>query len=130
VSAAYLLDTHIALLALSTPERLSSSIRSVVKRGPNVLSVISYWEVVLKSAKGKLDVGNPLAWWRVALDDLSATPLPLRPDHIAEVHALPSIHQHPFDRALIAQAAVEGLTLVSVDQAVRAYGGERIRILH
>jgi PIN domain nuclease of toxin-antitoxin system len=129
VSVAYLLDTHVALLALAAPEKLSSSIRSAVKRGPNVLSVITYWEVVLKSAKGKLDVGNPLAWWRVALDDLNATSLPLRPDHIAEVHALPPIHQDPFDRALIAQAAVEGFTLVSADQAVGAYAGERVRIL-
>ena len=69
--------------------------RSAVKRGPNVLSVITYWEVVLKSAKGKLDVGDPLAWWRAALDDLKATSLPLRPDHIAEIHVLPPIRLYP-----------------------------------
>jgi PIN domain nuclease of toxin-antitoxin system len=129
VSAAYLLDTHIALLAMAAPERLSSSIRSAVKRGPNVLSVITYWEVVLKSAKGKLDVGDPLAWWKTALEDLRATSLPLRPDHIAEVHALPPIHQDPFDRALIGQATVEGFTLVTADEAMGSYAGERFRIL-
>jgi PIN domain nuclease of toxin-antitoxin system len=129
VSAGYLLDTHIAILATAAPERLSSSIRSAVKRGPNVLSVITYWEVVLKSAKGKLDVGDPLAWWRMALEDLGATSLPLRPDHVAEVYSLAPTHQDPFDRALIAQAIVEGLTLATADEAMRSYAGERLRIL-
>ena len=129
MSASYLLDTHIALLAMAAPERLSSSIRSAVKRGPNVLSVITYWEVVLKSAKGKLDVGDPLVWWKTALEDLRATSLPLRPDHIAEVHALPPIHQDPFDRALIAQATVEGFTLVTADEAMGSYAGGRFRVL-
>jgi PIN domain nuclease of toxin-antitoxin system len=99
----YLLDTSIALLGLASPERISPDIRLAVEGGPVYLSVISYWEVLLKSMKGKLDVGAPRVWWPDAFDTLTAKPLPLRPDHIAEVYNLGPIHQDPFDRALIAQ---------------------------
>ena len=68
------------------------------------MSVVSFWEVLLKSMKGKLDVGDPRTWWEEALEQLAATALVLRPEHIAEVYALPNIHRDPFDRVLIAQA--------------------------
>ena len=74
----YLLDTHIAIWALDTPELLTASARKAVLAGPNVLSMISYWEVMLKSMKGTLDVGDPRSWWFDALDQLAATPLLLR----------------------------------------------------
>jgi len=48
---------------------------------------------MLKSMKGTLDVGDPRAWWFDALDQLAATPLLLRPQHIAGVYALPPIHK-------------------------------------
>jgi PIN domain nuclease of toxin-antitoxin system len=55
----YLLDTNAALIALADPGRLSRAARKAILTGPNVLSVVSYWEVVLKSMKGNLDVGAP-----------------------------------------------------------------------
>ena len=125
----YLLDTNVALLALEAPERLSRAGRAAVKSGPNVLSVISYWEVILKSAKGKLDVGNPAAWWETALSDFAATAMPLRPVHVAEIHGLPFIHRDPFDRALIAQATVEDLVLVTTDEEIMRYASERLRVI-
>ena len=70
-----LLDTNVALFALSDPDRLLDPLREAILGGPNVLSVISYWEVVLKVMKGALDVGDPRRWWADALDQLSATPL-------------------------------------------------------
>jgi len=94
-----------------------------------VLSVISYWEVILKSAKGKLDVGDPRVWWETVLDDLAATALPLRQAHIAGIHGLPAIHQDPFDRALIAQATVEDLVLVTADAEIPLYASERLRVI-
>lgn len=110
----YLLDTSVALLGLASPERIPPDVRLAIEGGPVYLSVISYWEVLLKSMKGKLEVGDPRAWWPDALDKLTATPLPLRPDHISEVFNLAPIHQDPFDRVLIAQARIEDLTLVSL----------------
>ena len=51
-------------------------------RGPNYFNVVSFWEIVLKSMKGKLVVGEPRSWWEDTLHDLAATPLTLRPEHL------------------------------------------------
>ena len=84
---------------------------------------------MLKSMKGNLDVGDPRAWWLDTLDQLAATPLPLRPDHIAGLHALLPIHADPFDRVLIAQAMLEGLAFVTTDLTVQLYGSAGLRII-
>jgi PIN domain nuclease of toxin-antitoxin system len=124
-----LLDTHIAIWALNTPQLLTAPARKAVLAGPNFLSVISYWEVVLKSMKGTMDVGDPRLWWLEALEQLVATPLALQPRHIAGVCALPPIHKDPFDRVLIAQAMAEALTLVSRDGAVARYASTGLRVI-
>jgi PIN domain nuclease of toxin-antitoxin system len=121
----YLLDTNAALIALTDPDRL----RAAVLGGPNVLSVVSYWEVLLKSMKGNLNVGDPRAWWRDALDQLAATPLALRPDHVAELYSLAPHHKDPFDRILIAQAMAEELELVTTDVEIPRYASARLRVV-
>jgi PIN domain nuclease of toxin-antitoxin system len=125
----YLLDTHTTLWALDRPEALGSSVRNAVSSGPNVLSVVSYWEVVIKSMKGNLDIGDPRLWWQEALQQLAATVLLLRPDHIAAIYGLAPIHKDPFDRMLIAQATVEGLALVSSDGEIARYASKSLRIV-
>jgi len=125
----YLLDTNIILLAMAAPARLSTDEWAAIDSGPNVLSVISHWEVVLKSARGKLDVGDPRAWWEVALSDFAATVMPLRPVHVAGIHGLPAIHHDPFDRALAAQATVENPALVATDGEIPQYASERLRVI-
>ncbi len=124
-----MLDTHTAIWALDTPELLTASARKAVLAGPNVLSMVSYWEVMLKSMKGKLDVSDPRAWWFDALDQLAATPLLLRPQHVAGVYALPPIHKDPFDRMLIAQATAEGLALVTTDGEIARYASKILRVV-
>lgn len=125
----YLLDTNFALFSLAEPDRIPARVRRTVESGVVYLSVISYWEVLLKSMKGKLEVGDVRAWWSEALETLAATALPLRPEHITAINGLASIHQDPFDRALIAQAAVEELTLVTTDAEIPKYASERVRTL-
>jgi PIN domain nuclease of toxin-antitoxin system len=125
----YLLDTNIALLAVSTPERLSSQVRAAIEQGPAFLSVIAYWEVTLQIRKGILDVGDPRQWWRETLDSLVLTPLSYRPEHVAAALQLPPIHQDPFDRALLAQAAAEDLTLLTIDRTLDEYASETLRVL-
>ncbi|MBV8731394.1 MAG: type II toxin-antitoxin system VapC family toxin [Acidobacteriia bacterium] len=124
----YLLDTNFALVGLAEPQRIPASLRAAVDTGAVFLSVLSYWEVLLKSMKGKLVVGDPRLWWSDALDRLAATPLPLRPDHVDAIRDLPAIHQDPFDRALIAQATVEGLTLATLDRDIPKYASERFKV--
>jgi PIN domain nuclease of toxin-antitoxin system len=91
--------------------------------------VVSYWEVLLKSLQGSLQVGDPRTWWLDALDQLAATSLTLRPEHIAEAYTLPPFHKDPFDRVLIAQAAVEELRLVTTDRQIRDYASARLRVI-
>lgn len=125
----YLLDTNTALLALTNPARLSRRVRKAALTGPNHLSVVVYWEVLLKTMKGALDVGDPRTWWLDALEQLAATPLVLRPEHVSEVSALLPLHKDPFDRVLIAQAMAEGLTLLTTDGEVPRYASDRFRVI-
>jgi PIN domain nuclease of toxin-antitoxin system len=124
-----LLDTNVVLIALAEPEKLTSAVRSAVLRGPNIVSAVTFWEVTLKASRGKLDVGDPRVWWATALADLGATPLPLRPEHVAELQSVPQLHNDPFDRALIAQAICEELALVTTDGELPRYASERLRVI-
>ena len=126
----FLLDTHTALWALESPEKLTPAATTAISAGPNSLSVVSYWEVMVKSMKGTLDVGDPRLWWREALEQLNASALPLRPEHVAGVYALAPIHKDSFDRVLIAQATVEKLTLVTADAEVARYASLGLRMVH
>jgi PIN domain nuclease of toxin-antitoxin system len=125
----YLLDTNVTLLALTKPSDLRSPVRRAIAAGPNVLSAVVYWEVMLKAMKGLLDIDDPRTWWRDTLEQLAATALVIRPEHIAELFGLPPVHKYPFDRMLIAQSAVEGLTLVTSDRDVRRYASNRVRVV-
>ena len=125
----YLLDTSVAILAVDTPERLSTPVRAALDQGPRFLSVISYWEVVIKAMKGNLDVGDPRVWWQETIEALALLPVLFRPEHIAAVYPLPAIHQDPFDRALIAQAMVEELALLTADETISQYASQRLRVI-
>jgi PIN domain nuclease of toxin-antitoxin system len=123
-----LLDTNAALRALTRPSSLTRELRRAIETGPNVLSTVAYWEIVLKTMKGLLEVDDLRTWWPDALHQLAATPLVLRSEHVTELQTLPPIHKDPFDRMLIAQAAVEGLTLLTTDRELKPYASNRVRI--
>lgn len=125
----YLRDTNVMLIALTDAARLPAKVKRVLLRGPNVLSVISYWEVLLKRMKGTLRVGDPRSWWQDAMEQLAGTPLALRPDHVSEIFTLPPIHKDPFGRVLIAQAAVEDFDLVTLDAEIPRYASARLRVI-
>jgi PIN domain nuclease of toxin-antitoxin system len=84
---------------------------------------------MLKNVKGSLRVGDPRVWWREALEQLAATSLPVRAEHIGGLHDLPAIHSDPFDRVLIAQATVENMTLVVADSEIPQYASEHLRVV-
>jgi PIN domain nuclease of toxin-antitoxin system len=117
----HLLDTSTLLWALAEPERLSTRARRLVEAGENVVSVASYWEVVIKAQKGLLSISDLATWWRQATEHTSARVLHIRPAHITALAALPMLHKDPFDRLLIAQAKAEGLGLVTNDGPIGEY---------
>ena len=75
---------------------------------------------MIKSRLGKLDVGEPRLWWSDTLDALQLTPLPFRPEHVDEIRDLGAHHGDPFDRALIAVAIAEELSLLTADKGIKA----------
>lgn len=74
-------------------------------------------------------MGETRAWWRESLDALQLTPLLYRTEHIEEIRGLPAHHSDPFDRALIAVAISEEMTMLSLDAGMRAYEGKRFRVI-
>ena len=116
-----LLDTHVALWALSDPGRLGSDIQQLLIDPVNAayVSAASVWEVEIKRALGKLIAPDDFA---VECLERGFDELPIRFDHAARAGALPLLHTDPFDRMLVAQALEEDLTVVSVDRAFGAYG--------
>ena len=124
--SAHLLDTSTLLWALGEPERLSAKARRLVEAGENVVSVASYWEVVLKTQKGLLSISDLASWWRQATELTVARVLHIRPSHITSLAALPMLHKDPFDRILMAQAKAEHLGLVTNDTPIRTYSVQTI----
>ena len=120
-NAAHLLDTSTLVWALAEPERLSVKARRHVESGENVVSVASYWEVLIKAQKGLLSISDLTTWWRQATELTSARILHIRPTHITALSGLPMLHKDPFDRILIAQAKAEGLVLVTNDGSISEY---------
>jgi PIN domain nuclease of toxin-antitoxin system len=92
-----------------------------VEAGENVVSVASYWEVVIKTQKGLLTISDLATWWRRATELSAARVLQIRASHITALAALPILHKDPFDRILIAQAKAEGLALVTNDPSIGEY---------
>jgi len=119
--SAHLLDTSALLWALGEPERLSAKARRLVDAGENVVSVASYWEVVIKTQKSLLSISDLPTWWRRATELTRARVLNIRASHISALAALPMLHKDPFDRILIAQAMAEGLGLVTNDGPIGEY---------
>ena len=121
-----LLDTHVALWALISPEMLPGRVRELIAEPANAVhvSAASVWEIAIKFSLGR-DSAPPFSgreavgYFREAgylLLDISAA-------HAAAVEDLPPLHADPFDRLLVAQARVEPLHLVTQDRRVAAYGG-------
>src|SRR4051794_4636130 len=112
-----LLDTHVLVWWDSDPSRLSVTALTALVDPTNeiMLSVASAWEIVIKSALGKLELRLPLEEILRQQQLNGLTLLPISLDHVLAVEHLPSLHKDPFDRVLIAQATVESATLISAD---------------
>jgi PIN domain nuclease of toxin-antitoxin system len=119
-----LLDTHVFLWYISADPRLPVALRDAIRDPVNevYLSAASVWEAVIKYALGKLPLPEPAASYLPRQRDTHhIKTLPIEEGALAHLAGLPPLHRDPFDRVLIAQALQHGLTLVSMDDAVRAY---------
>ena len=115
-----LVDTHAALWLLSNDDRLSQSARQLLfaKENECVLSSASVWEVAIKRSLGKLKAP---ADFHTQMQRHGFAGLPVYDHHAAMVAELPLHHRDPFDRLLVAQAIIEGMSILSADPLLRAY---------
>jgi PIN domain nuclease of toxin-antitoxin system len=120
-----LLDTHLLLWAAGEPRRLSKAARALIDNPDNELlfSAASLSEVVIKRGLGRKDFRVDARLLRRGLLDNGYRELPILSDHVVATESLPLIHRDPFDRILVAQATVEGITLLTIDSLVSQYPG-------
>ena len=115
-----LLDTHALVWWLTDVGRLPTPTRAAIADPWNdvLVSAVSGWEIAVKRDRGLLRAPTEMS---AAIEAKGFTHLPLTFGHAEQAAALPMHHRDPFDRFLIAQARMEGLTLVTRDRRIRRY---------
>jgi len=120
-----LLDTHVFLWFITGDSRLPEPFKEAILDTENevLLSVASFWEIVVKNQLGKLPLpespGTYIPKERELHQILS---LPILESDFVQLSSLPLIHRDPFDRILICQAIANELTIVTVDPIIKSYG--------
>lgn len=121
-----LLDTHIALGAITGDATLGAEFLDRLRHDPDIfLSPVSLWEITIKQTAGKLTGPTDLA---ERVRDMGFRELPVTHAHALAAGRLPAHHRDPFDRMLVAQAVVEGLTLVSRDASIALYDVDILKV--
>lgn len=124
-----LIDTHSLLWFLRGDPLLSAVAKAVIEDPANrkLVSVASCWEIAIKAGTGKLTLGEPAATLLAReLPGNSFDLLPIQLNHATFVESMPFHHRDPFDRLIVAQATLEGVPIVSVDNQLDRYGIVRI----
>jgi PIN domain nuclease of toxin-antitoxin system len=118
-----LLDTHLLLWAAGNPARLPAGARELLDDPQNepIFSSASLWKVAIKHGLGRGDFRVDARLLRRGLVDNGYGELPITSEHAVALDSLPRIHRDPFDRILIAQSMVEGITLLTADPLVAQY---------
>jgi PIN domain nuclease of toxin-antitoxin system len=117
-----LLDSHAFLWWLADDPKLSTGARQAVADPASTIhvSAATVWELSIKASLGKLDLDGADLLREIEENDFIELPMTAR--HALAAATLPRHHEDPFDRMLIAQGQIEGLTIVTRDSAFRAYG--------
>jgi PIN domain nuclease of toxin-antitoxin system len=120
-----LLDTHLLLWAAANDRRLPPAARALIESRENepLFSAASLWEIVVKGGLGRDDFRVNPRLLRRALVQNGYSELPITSEHAIAIETLPAIHRDPFDRMLVAQATIEGVTLLTSDRIVARYPG-------
>ncbi len=126
-----LLDTHIFLWLISGDEHLPLEMRDAILNLDNAvyLSVVSYWEIVVKYQLGKLPLPQaPELFIPIQRVQHQIELLVLDEVSVLQLPHLPSLHRDPFDRMLICQALAHDLVFITVDSQVMAYQSDKFII--
>ena len=120
-----LLDTHVLLWAAGEPHRLPADALALMEDPATelVFSAASLWEIAIKNSLGRRAFSVDPRLLRRNLLERDYRELPITGAHATAVDLLPPIHKDPFDRILVAQARIEGLTLLTADSTLGRYPG-------
>jgi PIN domain nuclease of toxin-antitoxin system len=120
---AFLIDTCATLWIVNKDDIIpEQTIAMLEKEGENYISITSLWEIVIKTAIGKLKTQpNGLRQLQETLERASIALLPIRLGHLEALANLPMLHRDPFDRLIIATALAENLTILTNDKTIRKY---------
>ena len=119
-----LLDTHIFLWLNDDPTQLTLTVKELFSSGEHelYLSMATPWEIQIKSQLGKLSLAMPIEELvNKNRQENNIKLLPIDLSHISYLEQLPQHHKDPFDRIIIAQAIIEGMTIITVDHAFADY---------
>jgi PIN domain nuclease of toxin-antitoxin system len=118
-----LLDTHLLLWAAFRRDRLSQTARTLILDPENelVFSVVSLWETAIKAQLDRDDFRVDARLLRRSSLDNGYQELIVTGEHAVAIAQLPPLHRDPFDRLLIAQSIVEGITLITADAIMGRY---------
>jgi PIN domain nuclease of toxin-antitoxin system len=119
-----LLDTHTFLWWNLGDPQLSARARAFIAEGKNEIfvSAASAWEIAIKVSKGRLVLPeSPERYMANRMAHFGFLALPIQPDHALRVASLPSIHDDPFDRLLVAQSQMENLPILTADSEIARY---------
>jgi len=124
-----LLDTHALLWFILDDPQLSATARAMIEDPANDVEVspASYWEIAIKISLRKYSLPQPYQQFmesQIAVNDFRI--LHIEPKHTNRITTMPFHHKDPFDRLLAAQAIVEGIAIVSVDEQLDPYGVQRL----
>ncbi len=116
----FLIDTQLAIWALFDGPQLSEDARQILDTSENRIhfSVCTIWEIAIKRRLNRADFQHDPRLIRRYLLRNGCKELTIQSEHAVEVDSLPPMHKNPFDRLLIAQAMVEGITLLTSDSVI------------
>ena len=125
-----LLDTHIALWAITDSPKLSQKARELIESPKTTIwiSVASLWEIAIKYSLGRGDMPISSQQAMSYFRESGYRFLAVEAEHVVAVEELPTHHQDPFDRILVAQALVEPMRLMTHDSLVALYSDTIIKI--
>jgi PIN domain nuclease of toxin-antitoxin system len=125
-----LLDTHIALWAITDSPKLSKKAREMIESPKSSvwISAATVWEIAIKHSMGRGDMPVSSQDALRYFHDSGYRFLPIEPEHAAAVEELPAHHADPFDRILVAQALVEPMRLITHDPMVAHYSDTIIEV--
>ena len=120
-----LIDTHLLLWTAGQSARLSAQARGLIGDAANevLFSAASLWEIAIKAGLGRADFNADAHRLRRGLLNNGYNELPITGEHAVAVTRLPMIHKDPFDRLLLAQGMVEGITVLTSDAVMAQYPG-------